>query len=161
MAILTSALTLASFVKFFGIGFLTRRSAAGRASRGRGRLEVGISMRLPQVFLAALCVLLGLTPGWPRRSGAAILAESPGGLGSALAGTGFAAGSAATGIEVLGGAAVLRPLAVLLLFGLLFLLARAAAKAARAPRRASPPWLCGYVEEADCYRYSTQDCTAR
>jgi hypothetical protein len=52
---------------------------------------------------------------------------------------------------------VLRPLVVLLLLGVLFLLARALARSAGAPRRASPPWLCGYVEEADCYRYSTRD----
>jgi formate hydrogenlyase subunit 3/multisubunit Na+/H+ antiporter MnhD subunit len=175
VALLTSTLTLASFVKFLGVGFLTRRSAAVAAAAERGRLapqgapkrwaaprpgwelEVGPSMLVPQVFLAALCILLGLFPGLAAQVGGAVLAESPGGLGTALGGTGFARGNAAAGLDVLGGAAVLYPLAVLLLLAILFLFARALARSARAPRRASPPWLCGYVEEADCYRYSTHD----
>ncbi len=157
VALLTSTLTLASFVKFLGIGFLTRRSAAVAAAAGRGRLEVGPSMLVSQLFLAALCILLGLFPAVAARVAGAVLAESPGGLGTALGGTGFAQGSAATGLVVLGGAAVLRPLLVLLLLGVLFLFSRALARSASAPQRASPPWLCGYVEEADCYRYSTHD----
>jgi formate hydrogenlyase subunit 3/multisubunit Na+/H+ antiporter MnhD subunit len=157
VALLTSVLTLAAYVKFLGVGFLTRRSAAVVAAAGRGRLEVGPSMLVPQLFLAALCILLGLFPAVAARIAGLVLAESPGGLGTALGGTGFAAGDAATGLAVLGGAAVLRPLLVLLLLGVLFLFARALARSARAPRRASPPWLCGYVEEADCYRYSTHD----
>ncbi len=157
VALLTSTLTLASFVKFLGVGFLTRRSAAVAAAAGRGRLEVGPSMLVPQLFLAALCILLGLFPAVAAQVAGAVLAESPGGLGTALGGSGFAQGSAATGLAVLGDAAVLRPLLVLLLLGVLFLFARALARSARAPRRVSPPWLCGYVEEADCYRYSTHD----
>ncbi|HET6413548.1 MAG TPA: proton-conducting transporter membrane subunit [Anaeromyxobacter sp.] len=161
VALLTSTLTLASFVKFLGIGFLGRRSAAVAAAAKRGPLEVGLLMLVPQVFLAGLCLLLGLLPAAAARMGDAVLSQSPGGLGSALAGSGFFSGGAAAGLEVLGGAAVLRPLAVLLLLGVLFLVARAVAKAAQAPRRASPPWLCGYAQEADQdadhYRYSTHD----
>jgi formate hydrogenlyase subunit 3/multisubunit Na+/H+ antiporter MnhD subunit len=174
VALLTSTLTLASFVKFLGVGFLTRRSAAVVAAAARGRLapqgapkrraaprpgwelEVGPTMLLPQLFLAALCIFLGLFPGLAAQVAGAVRADSPGGLGSALGGTGFAQGSAA-GLAVLDGAAVLYPLVVLLLLGVLFLFARGLARAARAPRRVSPPWLCGYVEEADCYRYSTHD----
>ena len=161
VALLTSTLTLASFLKFLGVGFLGRRSGAVVAAAARGRLEVGPSMLLPQLFLAALCVLLGLVPALAARAGASVLAGSPGGLGSALAGVGFATGDAATGLEVLGGSALLRPLTVLLLLGVLFLLARALARAAGAPRRVSPPWLCGYAHDGDGhgdrYRYSTHD----
>jgi formate hydrogenlyase subunit 3/multisubunit Na+/H+ antiporter MnhD subunit len=161
VALFTSTLTLASFVKFLGVGFLGRRSAAVMTAAGRGRLEVGASMLVPQLFLAALCVLLGLLPGLAAQAGGSVLAGSPGGLGSALAGAAFATGGAAAGLEVLGGAALLRPLAVLLLLGILFLFARAVAKAGGAPRRASPPWLCGYAHDADGhgdrYRYSTHD----
>src|SRR5208337_1632953 len=61
IAILTSVLTLASFVKFFGGSFLSRASArvVARAS-AQGRLEVPWLMQLPQVILALLCVLLGV-----------------------------------------------------------------------------------------------------
>jgi len=157
VALLTSTLTLASFVKFLGVGFLGRRSAAVAAAAARGRLEVGPGMLLSQVFLAALCLLIGLVPAVAVQAGAAVFSASPGGLGSSLAGAGFAQGSALAGVEVLGGAAVLRPLAVLLLLGLFFLLARGLARLGGAPRRASPPWLCGYAEEADCFRTSTHD----
>ena len=60
--IVTSALTLASFIKFFGAGFLSRTSALV-AERAAGRkLEVSWTMQLPQVALAGLCLLLGLFP---------------------------------------------------------------------------------------------------
>jgi formate hydrogenlyase subunit 3/multisubunit Na+/H+ antiporter MnhD subunit len=157
VALLTSALTLASFVKFLGIAFLGRRSAAVVEAAAARRLEVGPSMLLPQLFLAALCVVLGLVPALAAHAGAAVLATSPGGLGEALAGVAFARAGAASGIEALGGAALLRPLAVLLLLATLFLLARSLAKLAGAPRRVSPPWLCGYAEEGDLHRSSTHD----
>jgi hydrogenase-4 component B len=157
VALLTSTLTLASFVKFLGIGFLTRRSAAVVAAAGERRLEVGWAMLVPQLFLAALCVLLGLLPALAAQAGGVLLAASPGGLGSALGGVALGRADAVTGLEVLGGAAVLRPLAVLLLLGLLFLLARALARLGQAPRRATAPWLCGYADEGDVHRYSTHD----
>ena len=57
VAILTSALTLASFIKFFGVSFLSRTSSlvAARAA-ARGRLEVGWAMQAPQVFFALCCI---------------------------------------------------------------------------------------------------------
>ena len=65
IAILTSALTLASFIKFFGVSFLSRTSAlVTGAGRRAGRLEVGGSMQLPQVALA----LAACCWAWCRRS---------------------------------------------------------------------------------------------
>ena len=157
VALLTSTLTLASFVKFLGIGFLTRRSAAVAAAAQGRKLEVGGSMLAPQLFLAALCILLGLFPAAAAWAGAQVLVNSPGGLGSALSGAAFGEGGPASGLAVLGGAAALRPLAVLLVLALLFLLARGLARLGGASRRATPPWLCGYAEEADIHRYSTHD----
>jgi formate hydrogenlyase subunit 3/multisubunit Na+/H+ antiporter MnhD subunit len=159
IALLTSTITLASFVKFLGIGFLTRASAGVKAAAAgpAPALEVGPTMLVPQLFLAALCVLLGLFPGLAVRAGEAVLAGSPGGAGAALAGIEFASSGAITGLTVLGGAAVLRPLLVLLVLGLLYLLAHGLGRLGEAPRRATPPWLCGYAEEADIHRYSTHD----
>ena len=39
----------------------------------------------------------------------------------------------------------------------MFLVVRFISKLGRAPRRAAAPWLCGYVREADCYRYSAHN----
>ena len=55
-------LTLASFIKFFGVSFLSRTSTLVAASAGKGKLEVGWLMQLPQLFLAAACILLGIVP---------------------------------------------------------------------------------------------------
>ena len=57
IAILTSALTLASFVKFFGASFLSRTSALVKEkAAGPRRMEVGLMMQLPQLLLLpALC----------------------------------------------------------------------------------------------------------
>jgi hydrogenase-4 component B len=56
---LTGALAAACFVKAFGISFLALpRSAAAAAAE-----EAHASMRWPQAFLAALCVVLGVFPG--------------------------------------------------------------------------------------------------
>lgn len=157
IALLTGMLTLATFVKFLGIGFLGRRSSAVVAAAGRRRLEVGPAMLVPQLFLMCCCVALGLVPALAARAGVAVLAGSPGGLGAALAGADFAAASPVLGLEVLGGGAVLRPLVVLLVLGLLFLLARGIGRLGGASRRVTPPWLCGYADEADMHRYSTHD----
>jgi hypothetical protein len=41
--------------------------------------------------------------------------------------------------------------------GLMFLVVRALSKLGSASRRAAAPWLCGYVREADCHRYSAHN----
>ena len=56
---LTGALAAACFVKAFGISFLALPRSDGAAHAH----EVTAVMLLPQAFLAALCVLLGLFPG--------------------------------------------------------------------------------------------------
>ena len=52
IAILTSALTLASFIKFFGLSFLSRASTlVTEQAEKLSKLEVGWMMQLPQVLL--------------------------------------------------------------------------------------------------------------
>ena len=41
--------------------------------------------------------------------------------------------------------------------GLMFLAVYGISKLGSAPRRAADPWLCGYVREADCYRYTAHN----
>jgi formate hydrogenlyase subunit 3/multisubunit Na+/H+ antiporter MnhD subunit len=155
VAILTSALTLASFIKFFGVSFLSRTSAVVSAQAlKRGRLEVGWTMQVPQLLLSASCVLLGVVPAIAFRIMQRALDASPQGFGTELADAGPIASSPWTGLEQLHGTALFAPLALAVVIGLAFLVAWLASRLGGATRRSAAPWLCGYVKEADCYRYS-------
>jgi NADH:ubiquinone oxidoreductase subunit 5 (subunit L)/multisubunit Na+/H+ antiporter MnhA subunit len=154
IAILTSALTLASFIKFFGVSFLSRRSAlvAEKALR-QPSLEVGWLMRAPQLFLAALCVILGLAPMIAFTIIHAALNSSRQGLGTLLANVVPAINGPWAGLEGLGGRAVLAPMAMALVLALLFLVAYGLSRLGRAPRKTSVPWSCGYATDTDAHRY--------
>ena len=56
-----------------------------------------------------------------------------------------------------GGTAVLAPLVVLLMLGLIFAAARALSKLGAAERRTADIWLCGYAKEADVHRYGAHN----
>jgi len=158
IAILTSALTLASFIKFFGVSFLSRESAlvAEQAAR-RGRIEVGWTMQLPQAGLALACVLLGVIPAVGFRLVQMALDASSQGYGAILAEAAPRQVSLGGGVAQLESAAVFAPLLFALVLGLMFLVVRGLSKLGSASRRAAAPWLCGYVREADCYRYSAHN----
>ena len=153
IAILTSALTLASFIKFFGTSFLSRTSQLVAEKAGHGTLEVGWMMRLPQLFLAALCVGVGVMPAVAFRLLDLALNASPQGLGAMLAKTTPVTGGAATGIAGWQGGSVFAPVIFAAVLGLMFLLALGLARLTHVPRRHAVPWLCGYAREADDTRY--------
>ena len=154
VAILTSALTLASFIKFFGVSFLSRTSALVTAQAAKaGRLEVGWMMQIPQVFLAAFCVLLGVVPAIGFRLMQHALDASRQGFGTVLAESGPMVGGPLRGVWGLGSTARFAPLALAGVLGVMFLVAYRISRLGRAARRAAAPWLCGYVREADCHRY--------
>lgn len=162
VAVLTSALTLASFMKFYGVSFLSRTSrlvAEKSAAVEGGRLEVGRLMGLPQMLLAAACLGIGLFP-WPalRLIGRA-LRTSAHGLGEILAPALPAAGTNAGGVLILlgGGAAVLVPAAVGAALLVLIVSAVLLSKAGGAERRAAEPWLCGYARESEALRYGAHN----
>ena len=152
IAILTSALTLASFIKFFGVSFLCRSSELVKEKAKHGRLEVAWTMQGPQVLLAFLCVLLGVVPavgfGLMHRA----LEASRGGVGTTLADSwptqfGF------SGAIAVQHTSVFSPLALLSILGATLALSYAISRMGKAPRRVAVPWLCGYAREADCHRY--------
>jgi formate hydrogenlyase subunit 3/multisubunit Na+/H+ antiporter MnhD subunit len=156
IAIVTSALTLASFIKFFGVSFLSRASTlvkARVAEAQSGRLEVPWMMQLPQVVLAFCCVLLGVVPAIGFRLMQHALEASRGGLGTTLANASPMMSGPLQGLAESGSAALFVPVVLACVLGLMFLLAYAVSKLGSAPRRAADPWLCGYVREADCHRY--------
>jgi NADH:ubiquinone oxidoreductase subunit 5 (subunit L)/multisubunit Na+/H+ antiporter MnhA subunit len=155
IAIVTSALTLASFIKFFGVSFLSRTSALvkTRAAATNGRLEVPWMMQLPQVVLAFFCVLLGVVPAIGFRLMQHALEASRGGLGTTLANASPMVSNPLTGLAQAPSAAVFAPVALAAVLGLMFLAVYGISKLGSASRRAAEPWLCGYVREADCHRY--------
>ncbi|MFZ2643335.1 MAG: proton-conducting transporter membrane subunit [Verrucomicrobiia bacterium] len=155
IAILTSALTLASFIKFFGVSFLSRTSKLVTAQAAkRGRLEVDWMMQLPQVVLAFFCVLLGVLPAIAfNLIQSAMNASQQQGFGALLAKAAPMAGGPLRGLEELNSAALFVPVALAVVLGLAFVVTRFVSKLGSAPRRADVPWFCGYVLEADCHRY--------
>ncbi len=154
IAILTSALTLASFVKFFGASFLSRTSALVKEKAlGQRQMEVGIMMQIPQLLLALICLLLGIIPGIAYGLIYCALAASPQGFGQALGHASPLPGNLWAGLSGLGSRSIFVPLALMVVLGLVFLVARFISKLGAAPRRTAVPWLCGYAREAECNRY--------
>ena len=154
IAILTSALTLATFVKFFGASFLSRSSALVKEkAAGHNHLEVGIIMQTPQVLLALICLLLGLVPAIAYGLIHNALAATPYGIGQALGAVTLAPVGLWAGLSGVGARAVFVPLVVLAVLSAAILLAGFMARLGSAPRRAAAPWLCGYAREAESNRY--------
>jgi hydrogenase-4 component B len=151
VAILTSAITLALFMKFFGVIFLSRTSALVAAEPDP--MEVGWPMRLPQIVLAALCFLVGLVPSLAFWLIHTALLHSQQGLGTILAKLSGASLAGVTGLNALSGGAVFIPLALLGVFAGLFVLAYRLSRLGAAERRAAEPWLCGYMRESEQNRY--------
>jgi len=158
IAILTSALTLASFIKFFGVSFLSRPSTLvmKKAAR-RGGLEVPWIMQLPQVLLAVVCVALGIVPSVAFRFMHQVFAARGQGFDAVLADAMSISSGPLSGVQELRGAAVFVPIALAFLLGALFLFVRILSKLGGAQRRMAAPWLCGYVREADCHRYNAHN----
>lgn len=149
VAILTSALTLASFMKFFGAIFLNRPSALVKARAPEGKsLEVPWGMRAPQLLLAGGCVLLGVIPFLGFNLVKNVLEKSGEGVGAVLA---QAAGS---GLDTLSETATFVPLVLLGLIVVLFVFALLLSKAGGAVKRRASPWLCGYAQAKEENRYT-------
>jgi len=146
IAILTSALTLASFIKFFGTSMLARTSqlVQARAQDGTG-LEVGRGMLASQLLLAAVCVGLGVAPALAYRAGVWVLSNSPHGFGQLLAAVFPAPDAPLAGLAAPGGAAIMVPVVFLLLAGVLAGVGIWWSRAGEARRRMVDPWACGYV----------------
>jgi formate hydrogenlyase subunit 3/multisubunit Na+/H+ antiporter MnhD subunit len=157
IALLTSAITLAMYIKWFGVSFLSRTSAVVAArAKEKGKLEVSGLMQLPQLILAAVCVGMGLIPVLSYQLAAQVLKTSPQGLAETLATASPVTGDALTGLANVTSTALYVPLAVLGLIAIVFLVVIVVSKMGGSTRRVAAPWLCGYVKEADCYRYTAK-----
>lgn len=156
VAILTSALTLASFMKFFGATFLSRTSDLVARRAAQGSLEVDWPMQVPQLVLAGLCVFFGLVPVVAYGVFEAALAQSGSGLGAVFASPVAQSLDAAlpwVGLQVLGGQALLAPLVLAGVLAGLLLVSVRLSRLGAAPRRTADVWLCGYAQESEAHRY--------
>ncbi|MCX8108728.1 MAG: proton-conducting transporter membrane subunit, partial [Verrucomicrobiae bacterium] len=154
LALFTSGLTLASFMKFFGSSFLGRRSAwVNERLAEKGRLEVVGLMRVPQVFLSLVCILLGMVPALGTDLVARALSTSHQGWGEEMAAGLATVSRSLWGTGVSDGAACFSPVAIGLALGTGFAFAALLTGAGGAGRRAATPWLCGYAIENEHNRY--------
>lgn len=131
---LVTALAAACFVKAFGISFL----ALPRSEEADHAREVPMVMVIPQVWLAALCLVLGLFPGAVLRVLITVIASLPAMPGEsqiARGSLGMASGSGSFDSVVPGA------LGVVLLAAVIFA-AVLATRRRRAVRRV-PTWGCG------------------
>jgi formate hydrogenlyase subunit 3/multisubunit Na+/H+ antiporter MnhD subunit len=154
--ILTSALTLASFMKFFGTSFLSRESDLVKASVAAHR-DAPFSMQAPQVILALACVALGLAPFLAYQALAAALVAGPQGVSQFLPPLALAPDAALVGLSPIGGASRYAPLILAGVFLGLALVAMVWARLGGAKKRPAPVWLCGYEPEADRHRYGAHN----
>jgi hypothetical protein len=80
------------------------------------------------------------------------------GLGTVLADAAPMMSGPWAGLDAVNGTALFAPMALMIVIALVFLVTYIISKLGGAARRtAAPPWLCGYVLEADCYRYSAHN----
>ncbi|HNQ87221.1 MAG TPA: proton-conducting transporter membrane subunit [Verrucomicrobiota bacterium] len=155
LALFTSAVTLASFIKFYGAAFLGRTSAwVDQASARQPRLEVPGSLQAPQIGLALLCVGLGVAPGIAFHLLRHALEASRQGLGTLFADAVPVQAQSLGGIQSAVAGAVFAPILLAGLLLLLLLAAHAVSRLGSAPRRTTVPWLCGYATPHEDNRYT-------
>ncbi|HOC89473.1 MAG TPA: proton-conducting transporter membrane subunit [bacterium] len=141
VAIFISAVTLASFIKFFGAIFFGKYTDNGsRAKSG----DVPLAMRLPQNFLATLCILFGLVPQWPigwiHRSIAYLFPAGSMPTAASTFGGGIIRGFS---LNAAGSPAAWNALLLTIIFGLCALLAWGIFRAGGARQRTVATWYCG------------------
>jgi hydrogenase-4 component B len=144
VALFISLATLASFLKVLGSVFL------GKADERLGIKEVPISMVVPQVVLAALCVLLGVFPQLMLR----IVGHAIEGV-TALPASGLDASRIWGGLLLTDGSPVgfWSPLAILAALAILALISYAIQRAGGAQVRSVPVWYCGEEHVPATVRY--------
>jgi hydrogenase-4 component B len=154
LAIFISAVTLASFIKFFSASF---GGVLGKKLETllRPGFDVPSSMRFPQNILALLCLLLGIFPWIPLHFIYNSLTGSE--YGAALAQFTDVFGGSALGLTlVMGGvegSGVWLPIVGLGIFGICLWLAFYISSLGKAGSRRVPIWNCGEVYEPDEVRY--------
>lgn len=159
IALMTSAITLASYVKFFGMTF----TSSGIESDKPEVQEVGGIMLFPKVLLAIICLIQGFFPWLFVSLFVRIFATSEGSIAQALFSDPATQASLARSYSGLtfnlsgtGGpvsVAFIMPLVLIAMFAVAYLFAAWLRKAGGAEERSAPVWLCGYQTMNNSNRY--------
>jgi hydrogenase-4 component B len=157
VALFTSAITLACYVKFFGMAF-TSSGAEWNASRTVR--EVPGSMLAPKIVLTVVCLAQGIFPAASFSLILAALQRTEGFLlANGLAAARSSLSFSATGIK-LGGLfgmplnSAAAPLIVLLVLGLALAAGALLRRSGGSQEVEAPTWLGGYQELSDANRYT-------
>jgi hydrogenase-4 component B len=144
IALFISLVTLASFLKVLGSVFL------GKADDSTSVEEVPISMLVPQVVLAALCIVLGIFPQLMLR----LVGHAIEGV-TALQASGVYASRIWGGMMLTDGSPVgfWSPLAMLAAWAILALISYGIQRAGGAQVRSVPVWYCGEEHTSAAVRY--------
>jgi hydrogenase-4 component B len=144
IALFISLATLASFLKVLASVFL------GKTDEESGIAEVPISMIVPQVTLASLCVLLGVFPQLVLR-----FVDHAIEIATGIPLAGIQASGMWSGLRLIDGSPVgfWSPLAVVAALGVLAALCFAIQRAGRAQTRSVPVWYCGEEHSPASVRY--------
>lgn len=157
IALFTSAVTLACYVKFFGMAFT---SSGSEWNVGKTIREVPGSMLAPKIVLAAVALVQGLFPALSVNLALTALGRSEGFfLAEAVASPAgpvstSALGVRLTGLNALPFSAAAAPLVVLLVLGLGFAFGALLRKAGGSKEVEAPTWLCGYQDLSNANRYT-------
>lgn len=158
IALMTSAITLASYVKFFGMTFT---SVGIDAAEKKDIREVGALMLLPKAVLAIICVIQGFLPlvfigliskVFAISAGSSIQslfsdATAQSALHSSYAGVTFNLSPMASPV------AFAMPLVLFAIFVVAYLFAKWLRHAGGSTERTAPVWLCGYQMMNNGNRY--------
>lgn len=157
VALFTSAVTLACYVKFFGMAFT---SAGSEWNAGRTIREVPASMLAPKIALTAVALVQGLFPvlsvglvlaALQRSEGfllAGRIADSSGPVSASVQGLRLA------GLNGLPLNAAAAPLIVLLILGAGLGIGMLLRRSGGSKEVEAPTWLCGYQSLNDANRYA-------
>ena len=157
VALFTSAVTLACYVKFFGMAFTSSGSEWNVRKTIR---EVPASMLAPKLVLTAVALIQGFFPVLSIGLVLAALGRSEGFfLADVLAGSGSPLSASVGGVRlsVFGGqtfAAAAAPLVVLLVLGVALAFGAWLRRSGGAKEVEAPTWLCGYQSLNDANRYA-------
>ena len=162
IALMTSAITLASYVKFFGMSF----TASGiEWTKTKEVHEVGGMMLFPKLLLAVICLIQGFFPWLFIGLFSKIFAMSEGSIIQSLfndpsaqaalvtnyAGATFNLSTSGSPMAV----AFAMPLIFLAMFAVAFLFANWLRHSGGSTERTAPVWLCGYQTMNNDNRYSS------
>lgn len=162
IALFTSAVTLASYVKFFGSTFASSGTEWNTTRKVR---EVPALMLIPKIILAILCVIQGLFPYLYYRAAISLFGNAPGSSLETLfsgAAVGDNIANSALGVSVSvpglnGVVAVAAPLAVLAVLAGMLAFAWLLRKSGGSESAVAPTWLCGYQDLNNDNRYAAHN----